>query len=927
MSDLQITLLGPFGLTVRGEPVRIAAEIPRTLVAVLAMSAPNPVPVETISRALWESDPPADVRAGIQTYVSRLRRVLPDLIETQHEGYRLRVGAEAVDALRFLELCDQAAAERGSPQEAATIAAALRLWQGRAFVDVRSAWLDARYEPDLVERQLELVERRVDLDLPTERAASAIAELIGLADAHPFRESLWARLMLALERRARVPEALVAYERIRGRLAAELGVSPGPELQRAHLRLLAADEPVPTSSIPRQLPSDLGRFTGRAEVLARLGKLVSDQDAADQPGMVVTLDGPAGIGKTALAVHWAHQVAHLFPGGQLYLDLRGYGPGEPMDPGVAIETLVRALGGRPDQLPPELDARSALLRTMLAGRRTLILLDNARDARQVRPLIPGSGVLVVVTSRNQLRGLTVRDGAHPFTLDGLDHGESIDLLESFLGDRRTSRDSVAELARLCHGLPLALTIAGERAGRELSDRLTDLVASLGDESAKLDTLQSDDDETTDLRGVLSWSHAALPADAARMLRVLSLNPGSDLGVPGAAALAGVDLATAGRLLDRLVSTSQLRHKRCGRYELHDLLRSYASELSLEKDAPADRAESLRRLLGWQTMSAFQAKAQLQPTTVDIRPDVVGVEPLTFTGEADAHAWFETERHNLVASVRVAFAHRFDYLCWWLALATWAHLYLIGAWDEIVTTHQIGLRAAQRCGDRVGYGQMLSGMGVAYRAAGRTELAVRTQRSALEVLTSAGHAVGAAQALNNLGSALRSRGSLDEALDCFRRAGAMERAREEVSGNVAVCAYQEAVTLTALGRAPEAVPVFDSALALLRSLGHRRGEARVLQALAAANTDLGRCDDAVTCYRTAVEIYADLGDRWYEASLRSQLGGALLRCARPAEAAASWRAALRILDDAGLADSPDLHRADLHAQLRSVEPATTSAVVE
>lgn len=295
MSHIQVSLLGTFTLLAHGDRVLIAAELQRTLIAVLAMAVPHAVPVQTLSRALWESSPPAKVRAAIQTYVARLRRVLPDLIRTEGEGYRLDVDPDAVDALRFLRLCAAAAGQRGSPDERNTLAAALAMWRGRAFSDVRSAWLETQYERTLAERRLELIERRVDLDLGTERGVGLVAELAPLADQHPLRESLWARLIIALERRGRAPEALETFERIRGRLAEELGVSPGLGLQRIHERLLAADADCHggprVGTVPYQLLS-LTR-SGSSAFSPLYSGSSSSSDARTSASLVNTLPTPS----------------------------------------------------------------------------------------------------------------------------------------------------------------------------------------------------------------------------------------------------------------------------------------------------------------------------------------------------------------------------------------------------------------------------------------------------------------------------------------------------------------------------------------------------------------------------------------------------------------------------------------------------------
>jgi Bacterial transcriptional activator domain/NB-ARC domain len=494
---------------------------------------------------------------------------------------------------------------------------------GNPLEGVQSAWLADYERPRLVERYLSGLERRIDLDIAAGRAADLVAEVRDVAGQHPLRESMWARLIVVLDRCGRQAEALECYETIRTRIAGEPGVDPGPELQRIYANLLRGTPPEPVDDeassrpaterlVPRQLPADIESFTGRDDVLAALDALVGPDDGAgdlaERPVVIMVLHGVGGIGKTTLAVHWAHRVTHRFPDGRLYLNLRGLGPGDPMGPPEALEVLLRGLGVPGDQMPADIDARSALLRTVLADRRVLLILDNARDAEQVRALLPGGGgAMVIVTSRSQLRGLAAREGAGRVAVDTLGLADAAALLAAGLEGQRVAYDeeSLAELARLYGCLPLALAVAVERAGRHPDSELGDLIVELWDEHERLDAVDTGDDPLTSVRAVFSWSYQALDEETAALFRMLGRYLGTDFSLPAVAALGGLTSGRARRRLDALTDVNLLRRTRHGRYTMHDLLRTYAAELHDEIGSSDD---TVRRLISWYVHSAADASS-------------------------------------------------------------------------------------------------------------------------------------------------------------------------------------------------------------------------------------------------------------------------------------------------------------------------------
>ncbi|GAA3564464.1 hypothetical protein GCM10022222_55220 [Amycolatopsis ultiminotia] len=552
-----------------GVPIPLPGGKQLALLAVLALSPRRLVPIEEIADRLWDEAPPAAAATTIRGYVRRLRRALgaDSVIESGHHGYRLGIAAGAVDLHRFDELTAAAETEGEPAAEAGLLREALALWRGPALSDVPGDLLHREVVPALRERYLRALHRRIDLDLEHGDPAALVAELRMLVDENPLRERCWAQWIRALHGAGRRAEALAGFEECRVVLADRLGVDPCAALRELHQHLLEDDHQPFTPAVavpPRQLPPEVSCFTGRQAHLAALDAALA---AGEAPGVVV--DGAAGVGKTALVVRWAHRVRESFPGGVLYVDLRGYSPHEPLDPVEALEVLLSPVcHGR---LPREPEARTALLRSTLAGRRVLVVLDNARDAEQVRPLLPGAGNHVVITSRNQLRGLVARDGARRIRLGRLSGAESAELLRRLLGERAAGAPGVvAELADRCARLPLALRVLAERADRYPQLPLAAFAAELRDERTALAALGGE--SAIDLPTVLSWSYPAVPPEAARLFRLLGRQPERTVDARAAAALMRISGAEAGRLLDSLAEVNLLGQPIPHRFEIDRLLR-------------------------------------------------------------------------------------------------------------------------------------------------------------------------------------------------------------------------------------------------------------------------------------------------------------------------------------------------------------------
>ncbi|MEU4419944.1 BTAD domain-containing putative transcriptional regulator [Actinoplanes sp. NPDC024001] len=475
-SRLIVGVLGPLVVSLDGHAVPVRSPRLRTFLAVLALSAGGPVLYDRLATVVWGDDQPKDARRALQLYVTRLRQLLKaELIRTVPGGYVLATRPELVDAVRFGRLLDAAARAADTKVERMTLVEALALWRGEPFDGVRSAWLESVEAPHLSALRLAALERRIELDLTARRTGGLIAEIEDLTARYPLREQYWGYLMTALAYAGRRADALGTYQRLYRLLAEELGIEPGRPLRELHRRILdgeaASDAPaeiqVPGPPAPRQLPATVNHFVGRGGALARLDACLPT--AGDAAPVAVTITGAAGTGKTALAVHWAHRVTGRFPDGQLYVNLRGSAAaGPPLLPADAIRHCLNPLGIAPHHLPADLDARAGLYRTLVAGKRILLVLDDARDSHQIRPLLPGAGgCMVVVTSRDELAGLVAYDGAQPLELDVLTAQEAVWLLTVRLGPERVAAEpeAVREIVEHCGRRPPALNAVAARAVR------------------------------------------------------------------------------------------------------------------------------------------------------------------------------------------------------------------------------------------------------------------------------------------------------------------------------------------------------------------------------------------------------------------------------------------------------------------------------
>jgi tetratricopeptide (TPR) repeat protein len=647
--------------------------------------------------------------------------------------------------------------------------------------------------------------------------------------------------------------------------------------------------------VPRQLPADVRAFVNRADELDRLDRILAgDPDEPLTVGLCV-VTGTAGVDKTSLALRWAHQTRKDFPDGQLYINLRGYDPSAPVTPEYALEHFLRTLGVEPGSIPADLDARSALYRSLLAERRMLILLDNASTARQVRPLLPGTpGCLVLVTSRNHLSGLVVRHGAQRLRLDVLGEAEAMALLRAATRGYRSDAapEQLLALARLCARLPLALRIAAERAAFRPEMPLDDLIADLRDESGLWDALTADDDEEADaVRTVFAWSYRALPEVAARMFRLLGLHPGPEFSAAAAASLAGMTVGQAHRVLDTLVGAHLIQQTAPDRYEFHDLLRVYANDQVRHHETADDRQATVRRMVTWYLHTADAAKRLISPLEpqVALDPAASGVAPGTFANATDATRWYETERANLAATVRAAADAGLDRITWQLAVVLRGIYMRHNPFDDWITTARIGLDAARRLTDRTAEAELLESLAMAYVQSHQLDQGLHCYQATLAARQTLGDRFGEALAFNGIGLLQLRQHALADAVSSFQ-------AGKAIVTNLALPLW-EAILLANLARATielgnltDASDHVDNALTTLRDAGDPGIEGDALTLLSIIRREQGKPEEALRFVQQALDIARERGNRIWEGHWLLEFAKVQRALGQPSEALVSCQRA-------------------------------------
>src|SRR5215469_2317066 len=875
---VRVSVLGSVRAWIDRTELVLGRPTQRAVLGMLAMHAGRAVSRDRLIDGVWGEDPPRSAANGVHVYVAELRQLLEPgrpsrsagkiLVSTDH-GYLLHIDAERVDATLFARLlrdAKQAREKRDLDQAIRAFDAALALWHGTPWAGVPGPYAEVE-RIRLGELYAAGIEDRADNLLAAGQPADVIADLPAVIREYPLRERLRSLMMLALYRTDRQAEAFAVYESVRKLLAAELGVEPGRELRQLHAMMLSGDLALDFSApgrstrratagsalryvTPRQLPPAVRNFVGRQTELDSLTDLARQ---ANNPGrravVVAVIDGTPGVGKTTLAVHFAHQVATTFPDGQLYANLRGFDPASrPASAREALRALLGALAVDPAQIPADSDAMAGLYRSVLAERQVLLVLDNARSETQVRPLLPGTGgSMVVVTTRRRLTGL-LADGASLLTLETMSAAESRALLTRRLANHRLAADadSTDEVANLCARLPLALTVVAARAAGSSPRPLASIAAELRTARNRLSALESGESATS-VRSVLSWSYSSLSPAGARMFRLLGVHPGPDISVPAAASLAAVTTAQARAAIAELQRAHLLTEHVRDRYSFHDLLRAYARERAWADEPEPARAAAAGRALEHYLHSACAAALVLNPARAPITlPQAgAGVTP-EICGHKQATDWFDAEHAVLIAAARLAADTRHDAHTWQLAWALTEYLDRSGFWDEWAALWQAGVTAAKRTGDRSVNARAAQSLARAYIRLSRYEDARVHLRRSLDIYATVHDPVGQAQAHLNLAWLCDRLGSPEEALQNARAARDLYRTVGDEHGE-ADCLNAIGWYCGRTGDADAALAACEQAVALLRKLDDPLGEAMAWDSLGYAHHRLDQRDRAATCY--------------------------------------------------------------------------------
>jgi DNA-binding SARP family transcriptional activator/tetratricopeptide (TPR) repeat protein len=942
-------LLGRLEVTIGGQPVPILAAKHRVVLAVLLLRANRVVSTDELARRLWGDNPPGNPRGTLQTYVQRLRHTLrhPERVITSPDGYHITVAPDELDLTRFRSLVAAASATEDLTVQAQMLRRALSEWRGQPLADVPSALLQSQDVPQLDEERLHALERCFDVELRTGRHAGLVRELQEITAEHPLRERFSGQLVLALYRCGRQADAFSAYLRLKTALADQLGVDPTEELRALYQAILtndpsvaapwpspglysAAGTPVRAWQVPRELPADLGDFVGREQLSEQIGA----QLAGGSP--LVVMSGPPGTGKTALAVHIAHQLVDQFPHGQLYADMRGYSIKPALSPLQVMSRFLISLGVPAQQVPSDFDELITLYRTLLADRKVLLLLDNAAAPSQVRPLLPSTATCaVLVTSRNELRGLTALQGARPFRLDMLPAGKSLQLLAKIVGLDVIGREpeAAADLAALCGHLPLALRIAAANLAACGEPSMAAFTAELR-QGNRLARLAIDGDDEAAVRSAFRLSYAALPPRAAWMFRAVGLIPGADFTVNAVAALTDLPEDEAAQTLDQLVVANLVNRRAGPRYHLHDLVRLFAIEQGHLEDEHVI-AEARRRLFLFYLRHVDAAADVLYPVWLRL-PRPIAADPVGQVAFADADeavAWMDRDVLNVIAAIMDAAANGPCQLAWPMAESLRPYLVTRGRYRaEGLAACTQALRAAVKGGNQHAEAAMHNTLGAIYNRHAEYSRAIRHYTGELRAHQATGFVDGQARALITIGNLHQAVGRLEEAAQSVTRGLEMamqHRSRmlcclgwlnlsflEMHRGNLGLAEqaarsallecdeHGERVTegecrsifgevLLRRGRCGEAVAEFSQSLELYRRSSVSHYEADVLGLLALAYREQGQHDLALRHANQALVIARESGAHDEEADALGTLGSIHRRLGQPEQALAACDQALAL----------------------------------
>lgn len=882
---LRFDVLGPLRVTDGDRDVTPRGRVARTLLALLLVRANQPVRPEVLGDVLWPDSP--DPGRVLHPAVHRLRKSLddPGRLVLDERGYRLRVEDGESDLATFDRLTEELMVR---PHTAQLARDALALWRGDPLEGLDAVPFETEIRAWTQRRQV-VEDMLFEAEVEAGRSRAVLPEIEAAASRRPLDERIQSTLVRALHATGRQADALAAYSRTAATLREELGLDPGQELRDLQASILAGDAPAAGASAPvvgpapAQLPPGTD-IVGRDPQLAEIDKLIGDGAG------ICVLTGTAGVGKTALAVRWARARRASFPDGQMFIDLRGFSEDDPMSAAEAVAAFLRGLGTRPDQVPADLDERSALLRSHLADRQVLLVLDNAASAAHVRPLLPGTGTgcAVLVTSRESLPGLGVNEGARGIEVGRLDQRACVALLAERAGDRiHHEAHAVDELIDRCARLPLALRIAAEQI-RARPDRLIgDLVADLVDEGDRLDLLGLGDGSSNDLRAVLSWSYESLPDDVARVFRLLGLVRGPDIDLYAVAALCSITTREARRATDRLVRAHLLDVGPGGRFSQHDLLRAYAAEGAALLDSDEAVRSARARLLGYYVTAAARASDTMQPGRPPIEAPTIDAELPDLTGQPAAAAWMSADRNNAVAAARAQPDAPSALL---VPLARALYMFLFDTPHVAESLLRTAHAAARSAGDNYAVALVDGALGILHGHLADLEPAVAHLERARDGFARCGDDLRRIGAEANLAAVAARRGDLrsairgtDTCVDFYRRHLAQERTCLELTNL--------AESLLHLGRLTESRSCVEEAAQLADSSGDPVCRCVALCMLSRCRTAEGRAAAAMTAAQEALALARSHHPAGLSIAFHAR-GRAHLCAGRTAAASSDFTAALR-----------------------------------
>lgn len=960
LPQLHVQVLGPLVVSMADHQVKLGPPRQRALLGLLALQPRTTVRRETIIDALWGMDPPPTAVNLVQTYVSRLRYVFSKAAPGHDRGgilasggtsYSLQAGTDELDLLAFQDHVEQAQAALAAGKLAAArdrYASALDLWRDEPVADI-GALHDHLAVLAVRQERLEAVLSYADICARLGEHSLAVRHLRQITASDPLHEPAHARLMTALAAYGEQAAALRVYAEMHDRLDRELGIHPSRELTDAHQRVLnqsvqpttarpitaradakVVQRPAVVGTVkvrPQQLPAPVPNFVGRLTEQQELTRLL-DEAGRSRRAVISAIGGTAGIGKTALAVHWAHEKMAQFKDGLLYVNLCGFDPANaPMSPAQAIRGFLDAMGIPAEQIPTGLDVQAALYRSVLADKQVLVLLDNARDEKQVRPLLPGGmACMALITSRRRLPGL-VAEGAKPITLGMLDTMDAKTLLTDRIGAERVTAedDAVDQIIAMCAGLPLGLSILAARAALRPEFTVGALATELRDTQNLLDSLETGDPATT-IRAAFSCSYQDLSPDEARMFRLLGVHPGPDISTPAAASLAGVPVPVARKLLIGLTTASLISEVSPNRFALHDLLRAYAQELASQNDSHADQRAALGRVLGHYLHTADKAEFIMRPERgmLALPAAASGVTPEQPTDERQARAWFAAEHRVLIAVLTTVAEQGFDTHTWQLAWRLGSFLDGGGYWPDWITTQKLALAATRRLGDLTGQARSYWELGRAYIRLSAFGDAKVHMSKALSTCQMIGDVAGEADSLYGLSEAWGREAVMTDhdgqasAISCYQASLSYGRQAlrlyKEVGREIGQAKTLNGLgwTYALMGQNRSALSHCQEALAVLRNADDPTILAATLDSLGYISSHLGDYDQAVAYYGEAVGLYHELGHH-HEAEVLTHLGDAHYAVGQDSAAEDAWRKALEILRRIRRPDT-----LKIHSRLRGLE---------